>query len=227
MSEAENVFEADNASAYDERAASLAPIKDALHLACEQLLRNLPDDTNVLCVGAGTGAEIDYLARLHAGWHFTAVDPAADMLAQCEEKAGKAGYLDRLSLHAGTLVTLPEGAPFDLATSFLVSHFMHDRAERRAYFQSIASRLNANAILLNVDLSTDETGEVYENSVSRWVAMAQRAGFPMDRNSFNDHVSLLAPNDLANLIAEARFTTPEPFFQFLLMRGWIARRSTF
>ncbi|MFT7681755.1 MAG: tRNA (cmo5U34)-methyltransferase [Moritella dasanensis] len=37
-------------------------MKDALHLSIRILLSDLPENANILCVGAGTGAELIYLS---------------------------------------------------------------------------------------------------------------------------------------------------------------------
>ncbi len=50
------------ASSYDQQWSKMA-IKDALHLLTGTVLSELPPKAKILCVGAGTGAEILYLAQ--------------------------------------------------------------------------------------------------------------------------------------------------------------------
>ena len=50
------------ASSYDQQWSKMA-IKDALHLLTGPVLSELPPKAKILCVGAGTGAEILYLAQ--------------------------------------------------------------------------------------------------------------------------------------------------------------------
>ena len=68
------------ASSYDQQWSKMAPINDALHLLTSTVLSQLPPKANILCVGAGTGAEILSLAQKFPEWHFTAVEPSPAML---------------------------------------------------------------------------------------------------------------------------------------------------
>ena len=80
-------FNKENASSYDNQRAKLAPIKDALHLCIRMKLSKLPVDARILCVGVGTGTELIYLAQEFPQWHFTAVEPAPEMLKICRQRA--------------------------------------------------------------------------------------------------------------------------------------------
>src|SRR5690606_25422152 len=96
------------AAGYDERWAKTAPIRDALHFLLEAVLADLPDDARILCVGAGTGEEIDHFAKRRPGWTFVAVEPSGAMLEVCRAKAEKGGYADRCLCHAGYLDSLTD-----------------------------------------------------------------------------------------------------------------------
>src|SRR3546814_4868108 len=56
------------AAEYDTQWARMAPIRDSLHFLLETVFAGLPDDARLLCVGAGTGAEIAHLAQRFPGW---------------------------------------------------------------------------------------------------------------------------------------------------------------
>jgi len=70
------VYDKDRAAAFDTQVAKLAPMRDALHFLMRMVLSELPDDARILCVGAGTGAELIALAQAFPHWRFTALDPA-------------------------------------------------------------------------------------------------------------------------------------------------------
>lgn len=85
------VFDA-MAEGYDERWKRMQPIRTALHFLLDAVFADLPTKASVLCVGVGTGEELDHLARSNSEWQFTALDPSAKMLYQCRERAYDRGF---------------------------------------------------------------------------------------------------------------------------------------
>ena len=214
-------FEGPGAAEYDQRFAKLQPTKDALHLLLPAVLAPLSDEARILVVGGGTGDELLALASVHPGWRFTVVEPAASMLAVCRAKAAQ---LEQVTFHNGYLDTLPPTAPFDAATSILVSHFITDRSARVAYFRAIRERLAPGAPLATLDLC----GEDFEALLPVWLELLRQAGIPDEglkrqREAFGDKVAVTDTSGLLAIAREAGFTSPTPFFQALLMRGWFAR----
>ena len=94
-------FQGDEASAYDNRFAKLAPFKEALHLVLSMALADLPVDARVLCVGVGTGAELRLSTVV--GW-----------AAGLQFRAGYAFAVRGPGYAPGD----PGGAYFNLGTSF-------------------------------------------------------------------------------------------------------------
>ena len=60
------------AAHYDSQWANTAPIRQCMYMLLESMFYELPEDANILCVGAGTGAELSFLAGKNPGWRFTA-----------------------------------------------------------------------------------------------------------------------------------------------------------
>ena len=79
------------ASSYEQQWSKMASINDALYLLTSTVLSELPLKANILCVGAGTGAEILYLAQKFPEWHFTAVEPSTAMLDVFRRRAEEHG----------------------------------------------------------------------------------------------------------------------------------------
>lgn len=128
------LFDKEQAAAYDERFAKLAPLKDSLHLLIRILFSELPERARILCVGVGTGAELIALAKAFPGFEFAAVEPSEPMLEVCKQRAREEGIASRCTFHNGFVHTLPASEPYDAATSILVSQFLVQRADRVGFF---------------------------------------------------------------------------------------------
>ena len=94
------------AASYDKQWARMAPLRDCLHFLLKSVFEDLPSDARILCVGAGTGAEIAYLAKTFERWRFTAVDPSGAMLEVCRKRAEVEGYAARCDFHEGYVESL-------------------------------------------------------------------------------------------------------------------------
>lgn len=225
----QSFFDQEKAASYDTRFVALGPLGDAIHLLAAAVLSELPANARILCVGAGTGAEILALAGRYPGWRFVAVDPAGAMLEICRRKLVDAGMATRCEFHEGYLNSLPETEPFHAATAILVSHFLVDLEQRRTFFKEIADRLVPGGMLVSADLSAGESEEIYLRLFEVWKQLFGMAG--MDREqiakfaaAYGRDVAVSSPRMIQELIASAGFEEPVEFFQAVLMRGWFARR---
>ncbi len=223
-------FNQQAASAYDSQWARLAPFRDGLHLLVAAALAELPVDARILCVGAGTGAEILSLAEKFPGWRFTAVEPSAPMLEVFRRKAQEQGIASRCTFHEGYLDSLPQGEPFDTATSLLVSHFILQRDERAGFFRGIRQRLRPNGILINSDLTSDTDAPHYGALLEVWMRTMAGADLSQERleqmrAAYRRDVAILAPQIVAGMMASGGFDTPVQFYQCGLIHGWFARAA--
>ncbi len=220
-------FDKSHAASYDRVWTPLAPMRDALHLLTRFALSELPQEARILCVGAGTGAEILYLAGAFPGWRFTGVDPSAPMLEVCRRRVEEAGVSARCTLHHGTLGTLPESEPFDGATSLLVSQFLVDVQERRGFFSEVRARLRLGAPLVSADLSSDMSSADYRRLLGLWRralkfcelpdAQVEKAG-----EAYGRDVAVLPQREIASIIESAGFSPPVLFAQTALIHAWLA-----
>lgn len=219
------------AASYDQQWSGMAPINDALHLLMAPVISALSPKARVLCVGAGTGAEILYLARKFPGWRFTAVEPSTAMLEVFRRKAEEHGILQRCVLHAGCLDSLPEDESFDAATAFLVSQFILDRDLRVAFFRGIASRLRPHGVLVSSDLAGDLDGIEGRNLLEVWFQLMRGGGISPEgvvkmREAYTRDVAVLPPRDVRDMIVDGGFESPVHFFQAGMIHGWYATRSS-
>ena len=228
--EAPTHFDEERAATYDQRFDKISAVMDALHLLAKVWFGRLPGDARILCVGVGTGAELFPLAAEFPGWSFTLVDPAGPMLAQCRRKAEAAGIADRCTFHVGYLDSLPATAPFDGATSILVSHFVLERDRRIGFFRGIADRLKPGAPLVSADICSDMASPEFATLIPAWIKMLRYSGQP-DKTvesfveALRAGVAVVPPAEIVALIRAGGFSESTLFYQSLLIHGFISKRG--
>lgn len=218
------------ASSYDERWIKTAPIRDALYFLLEAVFADLPANARILCVGSGTGEEIDWFAKRFSRWSFAAVEPSGAMLDVCRAKAEKGGYASRCQFHEGYLESLPNQDAFDAATCFLVSQFILDQQVRTDFFRVIGARLRLGGILASSDLASDVDSSEYDALLDMWLKMMLAAGIPASgleqmRAAYARDVAILPPARIASIICAGGFGEPVMFHQAGLIRAWFSRRA--
>jgi tRNA (cmo5U34)-methyltransferase len=223
-------FNEEHAAAYDARFAKIAAMRDALHLITSAVLADLPTKARILCVGAGTGAELIYLAQKFSQWHFTAVEPSAPMLEICRRKAEQCGITSRCVFHEGYLDSLPSSEPFDAATSLLVSQFILAPEARTDFFQTIAERLHPGGTLVSADLATDTSSETYQSLLHVWMHLIRETGASPEqiaqlRAAYGRDVAVLPLERVSSFIASGGFERPVLFLQTCLIHAWYAQRT--
>ncbi len=220
------------ASSYDQQWRKMAPINDALHLLTSTVLAELPPQAHILCVGAGTGAEILYLAQKFPEWRFTAVEPSIAMLDVCRRRAEEQGIASRCLFHPGYLDSLPAHGAFDGATAFLVSQFILERQVRSQFFQSIAERLAPAGLFVSSDLAGDLAAPECRDLLDVWFRVMTGSGalpspeaIERMRAAYRRDVAVLPPQDVREIIMRGGFDAPVLFFQAGMIHAWVAKRS--
>jgi tRNA (cmo5U34)-methyltransferase len=219
------------AASYDQQWKRMAPINDALHLLTSAVLSELPAKARVLCVGAGTGAEVLSLARTFPEWHFTVAEPSAAMLAVCQRRVEEYGIASRCVFHQGYLDSLPLNGLFDAATAFLVSQFILEPQVRAQFFQSIAERLCPQGILVSSDLAGDMTATDGQDLLDVWFrvmsgSLTSPESIARMREAYRRDVAVLPPHDVGTIITLGGFDAPVLFFQAGMIHAWYAKRSS-
>lgn len=223
-------FDQAHAAVYDQRFAKLAPMRDALHLLISAVFADLPAVARILCVGAGTGLELIYLAQKFPKWRFAVVEPSAPMLEVCRRKAEECGITPRCVFHGGYLDSLPSSAAFDAATSLLVSQFILGPDARAGFFRAIAERLRPGGYLVSADLASDTASATYQSLFEVWIRLMRETGSPPEqlerfRVANGRDVALLPLEQVSAIIASSGFETPVLFFQTCLIHAWYAQRT--
>ena len=230
MKDPATLFNKEHAAGYEERYARIAPLREALHLLIRIALADLRAEARIVCVGAGTGAELLALAAAFPQAHFTAVEPSGPMLDVCRERVAAAGVASRCAFHHGYIHTLPVDEPYDAATSLLVSQFILQREDRIAYFRAIAERLVPGGHLIEADLSGDLEAESSQGLKDLWQKMLIFNGSPAGQagnylTAWRSDVAVRPAEEIAEMIAAGGFYSPTQFYQSLFIHAWQARRK--
>jgi tRNA (cmo5U34)-methyltransferase len=223
-------FDQQVASKYDQQWVKLAPIRDGLNLLIGAVLSELPAEARILCVGAGTGAEILDLAQRFPNWRFTAVEPSGPMLDVCRRRAEEHGLISRCEFHEGYLDSLPPSEAFDAATSLLVSQFILDPQTRSSFFHAIAERLRPGGYLVSADLVSDIGSTAYQSLLEVWIRIMKAGAIAPEmaerlREVYGRDVAVLPPEEVSAIIVSGGFETPILFFQAGLIHAWYSRRT--
>lgn len=216
---------------YDKQWARMVPINNGLHFLLESIFAELPPKAHILCVGAGTGKELIYLAKIFPRWCFTAVEPSGVMLDVCRRRVEEEGVASRCNFHEGYLDSLPIEGLYDAATCFLVSQFIIEQEARTEFFRQIAEKLKVGGILASSDLAAEVDSETYEALLRVWhsvMAMADTTPEALSRmkDAFAKDVAILPPTAVASIIESGGFERPVQFFQSGLIHAWFAKRTS-
>lgn len=220
------------AATYDKQWERMAPIRNTIHLLMEAIFVELPEDANILCVGAGTGAELIQLAQRFPSWTFTAVDPSEAMLAVCAQRLEELGLAERCTLHCGYLESLEPACVFDAATALLVSQFLLDKTARIQFFESIAKRLLPGGILVSSDLSADFALPSDLALMKVWFRVMKAGDLNKQdiekmHAAYRDDVAVLPEEEVTHIIKSGGFEMPTVFFQSGLIHAWYTKKAHF
>ena len=218
-------FTADEALQYDNRIMRLVPGYELLHQVCAaQLAVLLPDEANILVVGAGSGTEICLLAKLNPKWRFTAQDISADMLAIAQARFEACGISERVSLYAEDVSSLVQRKQFDVALCLLVMHFVPDNGAKSALLQAINQRLKPHGHLFFADLMQPQT--LFERdaqlNVCRELGLSE-IGVTRMRDNFANEFFPLDKMRMHELFEKAGYSLPRPFFKVLGFHGYVTQ----
>lgn len=238
-----NAFSPERAAIYDQQFVGVSAIKDLMHLYLRVHFKELPNDAKILVVGAGTGAEVRFLAPLFPNWRFTLVDPAEGMLSIARRHAEAEGFADRCTFQVGYVSDCPDNQ-HDAATSILVSHFLTDGSERRRYFADIAKLLKPGGLFFNADLAADPQSSSFEPEMQFWLKMMEHAHEQSDaprflpstddsdstqdsppsyREMFGKVFAAHTPAEVTTFLEQAGFRKPMMCYQAVLIRAWLTR----
>jgi tRNA (cmo5U34)-methyltransferase len=224
------IFDEMGGERYDQRNLFFKPVHDNLQFLNNLILKDLPKDARILCVGVGTGSDILGLAESNTSWSFVGIDPAISMLKRCEEKLKEKRLMNRCELFHGFLSDYKSETKFDALLCLFVMHFVGPLEERSKMFSGFASLLKKNGILINTEISVDINSPEYKQLLENWKQAHRFAGASEEilgnmANMVEKQLSVISPEQTKKLIVENGFKNPIHFFQSFLIRGWHSTRS--
>ncbi len=224
-----NYFAGNASRSYDEKNKNLAPIAENMHFLIRLILKDLPANARILCVGVGTGAEILSLAHVYPDWSFVGVDPSESMLEVCRERVEAAGIGDRCEFIHGYVQDVPAGERFDAVLSVLVGHFIK-KEERADFYNNVHERLKFDGYFINTEISFDLESAELPYMLENWKQVQELMGANQASLDKLDHVlknmlTVLPPSEVENLFRSSNFFMPVRFFQSFMITGWYARKG--
>lgn len=224
------IFDTMGGDKYDEGNRNFAPIAKNLSFLSGLVLKDLPQNARILCVGVGTGADIIDLSVEHPGWTFVGIEPAESMIKKCKEKLESADLLGRTELFHGFLSDYPERECFDAVICFFVMHFIKDLSERGQMYADMAKALKSEGILIISEISADFKSPNYPALLEDWKSLHAKGGAPVESLQKMDQtiekvLGVIPGTHTEKLIQENGFNRPTPFFQSFLIRAWHAEKA--
>ena len=217
------------ATEYENLAKKFIPGYDGLYSLTEVLLaENLPEQAEILVVGAGGGKEVLTLGKAFLKARITGVDPSEKMLSVAAESVENSNLSSRVRLVQG-LVSEVEEKQFDAATAILVMHFLPEN-EKADFLKEIYQRLKRGGKFIIADGCLDKTSEDFAWLLQNYKRHAELNGVSSEITeqavkTVTESVFFISPEREVELLKEAGFIKIRSFFQGLWVRAWVAVKS--
>ncbi len=209
---------------YAEGPARQVPGFHAMQQMASLLLAEaVPNDGDVLVLGAGGGLELKVFAEAQPSWRFVGIDPSAEMLKLAATTLG--ALAARVDLHEGYIDTAPPG-PFDGAACLLTLHFI-EAQERLRTLIALRSRLKPGAPLVVAHHSFPQDAHGKTRWLKRYAAFAAASGVPLANaqgaiEAIGTRLPTLSPEADEALLQQAGFDRVELFYAAFTFKGWVA-----
>lgn len=185
----------------------------------------LPENANMLVVGAGSGNEILQLAEGRPHWSFTGIDPSESMLNIAKERL--LALPNNMSFHQATILDAPlPSTQYDAASCILVLHFIRDDEEKLVTLKEIAKYLKPGAPFVLVakygqpgSLETEIQFDLWRSYWLQHTRLSVSDVAEMEKSIRS--LSFMSEEDILTLLQSAGFTKPSRFFATTLFGGWV------
>lgn len=208
---------------YTDGPARMVPGYAAMQRMCALLLaERVPDDGNVLVLGAGGGLELKVFAEAQPEWKLLGIDPSAAMLDLAEDVLGP--LASHVTLQQGTIDDAPAG-PFDGATCLLTMHFLAPK-ERRRTAAEVRRRLKPGSPFVVAHLSVPNGDGERDVWLSRYASFGIASGIEAEklnavRENIGEMLPILTPEQDEAVLRDAGFSNVSLFYVGFAFRGWV------
>jgi len=222
-------FDSSYGSTYEATVRRAIPAHEhTMRMAAALLAARLPEQADVLVVGAGGGMELCELGAARPGWRLTGVDPSALMIEMARDRVNQHGLTERVTLVQGTTDDLPGAARFDAATCMMVMHMLPDNGAKAALLAPIAALLKSGAPLILTDAFGEALPECY---VPAWRWFQHGMGRKDEEITALElqvraGVHFVPESRIAALLNEAGFAPPVQFCHAFWFGGWMTERRS-
>ena len=215
---------------YTENISKIIPgYKSIYEMTFAYLSSNIKSNAEILVVGSGGGAEIQYMANIHNDWHITGIDPSQEMCNNAQSVVDSLELSARVEIVNGYVSNLPREKYFSAATSILVMHLLEDNGAKFEYLSNILYRLESGAPFILVDFCGDRTAPLFFNQIAAWKRNAQNRGVTPEMMQKQERVILeelpfVTENREIALLNAVGFSKITSFYQSFMYKGWIAHK---
>ena len=220
-------FEGQYGTAYNEFVQRVIPAYNPFfQLTLALLQTRLAAAAQMLVVGCGSGKEITTFGPSCPGWHFTAVDPSAQMIEVAAAAVITAGVADRVVFHQGYTHELPAAKVFDVATLINVMHLLPDNGAKQDLVCAIAQRLRCGGTLILFDLHGDPSLPAFGRLLEAWKKFMVLQDFSTEERAvfmqrLDKGIDYIPEERVLDICRFAGLEFEERYFSGLLYGGWV------
>jgi len=224
------LFAGDRASDYDRMMPIWTPDHKIINETIKYLLLSiLPEPSNILIVGSGTGTEIVTLAQNTPKWQLTGIDPSPEMNSQANQKIAQYQLESQCNIIEGTLSSIPQNSTFDAATLLHVLQFMPDNGYKLNTLKDIANRLKPGGKLAIVDFFGTRSHPVFiqqRTALFRYILSGDLTHTQTQESLTKalEEVQFVSEKRMMELFIQAGFKNIQRFYQVLITGGWLLEK---
>jgi tRNA (cmo5U34)-methyltransferase len=217
------------ASDYDARMPVVLPGYNLMHEIVATYLRViLPQTSNILVIGAGTG--IDMLTLIDHGprWQITGLEPSREMFQIACEKIESIQLPQRLRLECCKVEDFIDATVYDVAVVSLVLQLYPDDGAKRDLLQTVARHVKPKGCIVVIDSFGDCESPHFDQTVNALKVLTTRMGFTEDEankdiESVKQRFYLVPEERIRSVLTEAGIVCVEQIFRAFITGVWIGQ----